>query len=193
MSKNEAFTSAIEAFQPGGADAPILYSTTEMNEKGFKALLGRKIKWRSISGGIVICAIFIMAASLISVIFHGQSGSPTFAAYIPMFIVIFVYRTTLINVREDRLDFYFIDYKFGSKYVVYDSLSLPYDRIMNVKVRTGRFNTRFTFEFLNDDKKYKIKTTVPNKMRKAEEQAENLKYFHEVIKRKRFNSNLALT
>ena len=180
MSKKEAFKGAIEAFQPGGGDAPILYSTTEVNEKGFKALLGRKIKQRSITVAITICILVIMAASIISVVLAGQTGTPTFISFIPVYIAIFVYRTTLITVGDDGLEFYFIESKFGSDYVAYDHFSLPFDRITNINVRAGRFNTRFTFEFSGNDKVYKIKTTVPNKMRKTDEQAENLKYLHEM-------------
>lgn len=191
MSKHQVFRDTIEAFQPGGADAPILYATTEMNEKGFQALLDRKIKRRSMSVGTTIYAFGVITITIISVIslfMGGQAGTPTFAAYLPLFVVIFLLRTTLITVNDDGLVFYFIDATFGSNYVVYDKFSLPYDRITNVKVQAGKFNTSFTFEFLNENKTYKIKTSVSNKMKKSKEQAENLKYLIEVLKKKDFNS-----
>ncbi|MCL2810694.1 MAG: hypothetical protein FWD25_02260 [Clostridia bacterium] len=183
MSKYQAIKDAIEAFQPGGADAPILCSTTEVNEKGFQALLGRKAKSRPMSAAIWICLFVIIAISVANIFAFRQTGTTTFAAFIPMFIVLFFYRTTLVTVGDEGLDFYFVESKRGSTYVVYDKMSLPYNRITNIKVREGRFNTSFTFEFLNETKKYKIKTSVPNKMRKAEEQAENLKHLLEVLQK----------
>ena len=64
---------------------------------------------------------------------------------------------------------------------MYDKFSLPFDKITNVKVSTGRFNTAFTFEFLDEGNKYKIRNSVPNKNRKMNEQAENLKILLEEI------------
>jgi hypothetical protein len=184
MSRYQVFKDAIETFQPGGAKSSILFSTTEVNEKGFQALLGRKIKWRSMSISIAIITLAIIAASAITIIFFGHTGTPSFAAFVPLFIIIFLFRTTLITVNDDGLDFYFIDSKFGRKYVAYDKISLSYDMITNVKIRTGKFNTGFTFEFSNGDKKYKIKTTVPNKMRKVSEQAENMKHILEMLEKR---------
>jgi len=189
MSQLQALKNAIETFQPGGVDTPILYSTTEYNEKGFKALLGRRLNGRrSIAVGILIFAIVIIAASAIIVILAGQTGTPVFVTYFPVFIAIYLHRTTLITVGDAGIEFYFIDSKLGSKYIAYDKFILPYDKITDVKVRTGKFNTSFAFEFSSDEKKYKIKTSVPNKMKKMEEQGENLKDMLETLEKKRLNS-----
>ena len=186
MSKHQAFKDAIEVFQPGGADAPILYSTTEMNEKGFVALLGRKLKWYwSAPITITIIAITIIATSAVVAIIGGTPQATPIAVFIPMFVIIFLYRTTLVAVNGNSLDFYFIDAKLGSKYVVYDKINLPFDKITNVKVKIGKVfkNTHFTFEFLHEGKNYKIKTTIPNKMKKMKEQEENLKCLLEVLEK----------
>jgi len=182
MSKYQVLKNTVESSQPGSSSAPILYSTTELNEKGFKALLGRKVKSRPLTA-IVIVAIIILAISTASTIVFNQAGAPTFAAFVPMFVVFFFYRTTLITVNDKGIDFYFIDAKRGSKYVVYDKMSLPYDKITDVNVKTGRFNTSITFVVPYEGKQYKIKTTVPNKQRKMTEQAENLKQLLEVLKK----------
>ena len=188
MSKHQTLKNAIEAFQPGGADVPILYATTEVNEKGFRALLGRKLKSQFISAAVWVWIVVIMAAASVLTVAFGQTGAPSFAAFLPMLIIIFFMRTTLISVSDQGLDFYFAEAKRGSKYVVYDKMSLPYDRIINMKVKTGRFNTGFTFTVSDGDKSYKIKTSVPNKDKKMNEQAENLKHLLEVLE-KRLNSN----
>jgi len=188
MSKYQALTNAIEAFQPGGADAPILYSTVEVNDRSFKALAGRKLKLWSIHTTIllVVCAIFLLAVSVVVAIW---GAAPAPAAFAPLFIA-FLFRTTFITVTDDGLDFYFIESRFGSKYVVSDKLSLPYDRISNVKVKVGRIfkQTNVTFEFLHNDKKRKIKVSMPNRMRKMEEQEGNLSYLLGVLKQKPFSS-----
>ena len=187
MSKHQALKDAIEEFQPGGADAPFSYSTVELNEKGFKALLGRKLNSRPISSVSVVAwvFVFILAASgAVSTIMIGSVAAPSFFSFLPIFIVILVYRTTLISATDDGLDFYFIESKRGSKFVVYDKFSLSYEGITNVKVKTGRFNTGFTFEFLNEGKNYKIRGYMPNKDRKMSEQAENLKHLLEKVSSK---------
>ena len=183
MSKHQTFKNAIEAFQPGRADAPILYSTVEVNEKGFQALLGRKAKPRPMSVSIWISILIIIAISVVTPMVAGHAGTPTFAAFIPLFVLFFCFRTTLIAVGEKGLDFYFIEPKPGSTYAAYDKISLPYDRITNVKVRTGRFNTSFTFTFSSETKNYKINASIPNKMKKVKEHSENLKRLLEAFEK----------
>ena len=66
MSQHQTLKDAIEEFQPGSADVPILYSTVELNEKSFKALLGRKLISRPFSAATIAVWIFafvILAAS----------------------------------------------------------------------------------------------------------------------------------
>jgi hypothetical protein len=184
MEKYRIFKNAIETFQRGGADAPILYSTTEMNEKGFKSLLGRNIKMRPMAPIIMAFMLIIVITSALTIIFPGYSGTAGFTGFVPVWVIFFAYRTTLITVGADGLSFYCIDSKFGSKYVVYDSFSLPYDKITDIKIKSGRYNTSFTFEFSNDDKKYKIKNYVTNKINKMDEQAQNIKYLKESLEKK---------
>ena len=186
MSQHQELVNAIEVFQPNGANAPILYSTTAYNDKGFKALLGRKLNGRqSVATGILIGLLVIVAITIVVIFLARQTGTPIFVTYVPVFVFIFLYRTTIIAVSDTGLEFYFIDTKRGSTYVVYDKMSLPYDMITNTKVKTGGFNSRFTFEFSKDGKKYKINVSIPSKMKKMAEQADNLKYLNEALETRR--------
>ncbi|MCL2827328.1 MAG: hypothetical protein FWD99_01135 [Oscillospiraceae bacterium] len=193
MSKYQKIKNAIEAFQPDGANVPILYSTTEVNEKGFNALTGRKLKlWSSRTTiAVVVCVIFLIAISAVATFLTGSGMASAPAAFVPLFIAL-LFRTTPIAIRDDGLDFYFLESRLDFKYVVSDKLSLPYDRISNVKMKTGsvfKNNRYFTFEFLHNDKKYRIKTSMSNKKRKMKEQEENLKYLLEVLEKKQIKSN----
>ena len=181
MSKHQAMVDAIQAYQPDGADAPVLYASMEVNGKGFRALLGRKLKPLPMTIATWISVFIILAFSVVSTIAFMQSGTATFAAYIPLFVVLYFYRTTLVAVGDEGICFYFAQAKRGPTYHVYDNISLPYDSITNVKVRAGRFNTGFTFEFSVEGKRHKIKASVPNKMKKAGEQAENLIRLREAL------------
>ena len=189
MSKYQGFKEAIEAFQPGGADAPILYATTEANEKSFKALSGRKLKLWSSRTTIVIlvCALIFIAASVVSAILTRQLGGtpvPAPAVFVPMFIL-FLFRTTLVTIGDAGLNFYFLEIKFG-KYAVSDKISLPYDKISNVKVKVGKVfkHTHLTFHFDVNGKNHKIKISISNRMKKVQEQSENLKVLTETLEKK---------
>ena len=182
MSKNQEFRNAIVAFDTDAADAPILYSTTELNEKGFKALLGRRTKAQFIPTVAAILAIAFLIGATIGVLAGGAPGATPTASLVPLIIVLlFLYRTTFIAVGDEGLDFYFLMHNLGSKYVVDDKMSLPYDKLTNVKKRAGRFNTSFVFEFSHNEKKFKIKTSMPNKRKNAPEQAENMKILHDIL------------
>ena len=189
MSKHQVLKNAIEAFQPGGADAPFLYTTTEMNQKSFQALIGRKVKGWSIHYVVAIC-IIIAAVSLVvtvpAILLREQAIPPAFGGiFAPLFVILYL-RSTLISVTDEGLDFYFASSAFGSKYTVYDKFTLPYDRISNVRVKTGKIlkNNRYlTFEFQNNGKTYKIKTSLANRMRRMQEQEGNLRYLLEVLER----------
>jgi len=186
MSKYQALKDAIEEFSSGGADVPVVLSSIEVNEKGFKALLGRKLKSRPTSSPTVLAgliALFIFAASTTATATLGAAAAPSYAAFFPVVIIFLTQRSTLISAAGDGYDFYFIESKTGSRFVVYDKLSLPFEKIKNVKVKTGRFNTALTFEFLHEGKEYKIRHTVPNKNRKMNEQAENLKILLKQVSR----------
>ena len=183
--QDQKLKDAIEVYQPGGADAPILYTSTYYNAQGFKALLGRKPNhMRSVAVSVLICcAIVIMVAAIASIILAGQAGAPVFVVYFPVFATVFIYRTTIIAVSETGIDFYLVNLMPGSKYVVYDKLSLPYDRITNVMIRAGKFNTRIAFEFSNGEKKYKIETSGPNKTNKLADQTNNMKLILETLEK----------
>lgn len=186
MSRQQAFQEAIEAFQPGGADAPVLYSSVEVSKRSFTALAGRKLKLWSTHTTIlvVVCIVFLAVISVATVIWSGNTQTaPVPAIFMPLFIAL-LFRTTLITVTNDGLNFYFLESRFGSKYVVSDKLSLPYDRISNVRVKVGKFNTHITFSFLHNDKTCRIKTTIPSKMRKMEEHEGNLNYLLEMLEKK---------
>ena len=178
MSKYETFKNAIETFIASGLDAPILHSTMVVNDRSFRALLGRKIApepWP-----ITWLAILIFAVSSISFFISGAASTVPVGVFLPLVIIFIFYRQTLIAVRDEGLDFYFVN-KFKTKATVYDKMSLPYNKITKTKVRSGKLNTYLTLEFSIDNKKYKIKTYMPNKNKKMAQQAENLKYLHDVI------------
>jgi len=182
MSRHEALKSAIKNFQSDAMEAPILYSATEMNGKGYKALLGRQLRSIPISVAEWIIMILFLVAGTAATIIVGTVGTPSFAAtFTAVFIVFFVQRLTIVSVGDNNLYFYFIKQKSGSKFDVYDKIILPYDKITNVNVKTGKFNTTFRFEFSIDDKIYKLRAIVPNKKKKMAEQAVNLKHLLEKV------------
>lgn len=178
----QAFRNAIEQFQPGSASAPILYSTTEANDKGFRALLGRKLKSQSILAFVVVTMVGAVAVGVILnfVLGNVMASAPAMFFFVPWFIM-FLYRTTLITVGDEGLDFYFCKQVLGSKCIVDDKMSLPYNKLINVDVKTKKSVTYFTFEFTADGKTHKIKTSVPNKKKNTPEQAENLKRLHNAL------------
>ena len=182
MSKYEALKSAIKNFQSDAMEAPILYSTTEMNGKGYKALLGRKLKSLPIS---VAEWIAVIAVIIVVITVTVGAGTPLFGSgfggFAVVVYVLLVQRLTIISVGDKNLSFYFIKQKSGTKFDVYDKIILPYDKITNVNVKTGKFNTTFRFEFSIDGKTYKLKTVVPNKKKKMAEQAVNLKHLLEKV------------
>ena len=185
MNKTERLKNALELFQPGNTDTPILLSVTQRNDKAFKALLDRKLKsspvyfleW-IVAGALLIGVIaFLIAFTAPGAINGGSFGGGAAALY-----VLHTYKNTLITAREGGIDFYFTENKFGSKdYIVYDKITLPYDRITNLRVKKGRFNTSFRFEFEHGGKTVKIVTTVSNKKRKLEDQGVNLNSFLEKV------------
>ena len=193
MSKHQVLKNAIEAFRPRGADAPMLYATTELSDRSFKALIGRKIKFWTIHYVASVCIILgaiIFAAFIPTLIFGGPPVAGAWAGPFAVLFLILILRTTVIVVGDSGLDFYFVSSAFGSKYTVYDHFTLPYDRISNVGIKPGAIlkNNRYlTFEFLHEGKKYKIKTSMAKRMRRLPEQEENLKYLLEVLEKK--NSN----
>jgi len=184
MSYNQALKDAVKEFQPDKAETPILFSSTEVNERGFKTLLGRKLKSIPISiiEWIIVAVVVIASVAITAIL--GQAGAPSFAAFVPVFIVIFLIRTTLISVSDNSIDIYFIANKFGTKkYFVYDKISLPYDKITSTKIKAGRFNTKITFVFTIDDKNYKMRTTVPNRKKHMDDHAVNLKNLIETVEK----------
>ncbi|MCL1787478.1 MAG: hypothetical protein FWG38_05790 [Defluviitaleaceae bacterium] len=184
MPKHQALKDAIRDFSPGGEDTPVLYSTTEVNERGFKKLLGRNLKSRPISNAVWVFALIIMVGSVALTIMFGTAGTPAFGGFVPIFVIFFVFRTTVISAGDKGLELYFVEAKWNSRYMAYDKISLPYDRITSVKTKTGRFNAHFTFVFSDEGKNYKIKTSVPNRDKKMEEQAGNLKHLKNALQQK---------
>ena len=187
MSKYQAMKEAVEIFQPNAAEAPFLYSMLEVNEKGFQVLLGRKVKPPPFFAAAFIFVLIIIAVTILSIISFIYKWTPL-VSFMPSYIILFItvfyyYRKTLIFISENGLDFYFIESKLGSKYIAYDKISLSYYRITNIKIKTGKYNTNITFEFSKENKSYKIKAAVPNKVKKMNEQAENFKYLFEALKK----------
>jgi len=181
MLKYEALKNAIKDFQPDTTDAPIVYSATEVNSKSFKALLGRNLKSIPVHfiEWIIVIATVVAVVALTTAV-YGQVGAPSFGGFFGGFIAVYIFiylqRTTAISVSDTNLELYFIYSKLWSKFAVYDKISLPYDKITNVKIKRGIFNTSFRFEFTIDEKNYKMRIVAPNKNRRMTEQAENLKH-----------------
>jgi hypothetical protein len=90
-------------------------------------------------------------------------------------------RTTLIAAGDESMYIYIIEPKRDSTCTIYDKMSLIYDKITNVKVKNGRFNTILILNFLINSKKCKLRITIPNKDIKLLEQSVNLKYLLEKI------------
>jgi len=185
MNKTEKLKNALELFQPGSADTPILLSATQHNDKAFRALLGRKAKYSPVHSlewilaGAVIIAIIAFIVGFHNA--HAGAGGSLGGLFTALYIMYF-HRTTLIAADERGIDFYYAEKIFARKeYVVYEKITLPYDRITNMKVKKGRFNTTFRFEFSHKGKTIKLVTHVPNKKRKLEEQGANLNSFLEKV------------
>ena len=192
MTRYQSFQNAIEAYQPGAAALPIVFFTTELNEKGFKALTGRKLKWSLpvfIIIGIAIIILFSAIAAIFSVFggHPGGAGGASGAIFVAIILPV-ILRSTLITAGAEGLDFYYVKTGFGSKCTVYDKMSLPYDRLTGVRVKRGKVfkNTQFIFEFMDGDKKIKIKTTANNRMRKVDEHIGNLEHLLGVLKQRGF-------
>ena len=193
MQNHSVFKNAIETFQSANTDSPILLSVTTRDDKAFKVLLGRKLQSRPFSVLEWVATILLIVAVVVALVALSAGGASAGAggAFGGIFAALYVsyfLRTSLISVSADGLDFYFAEKRRGSKYVVYDKMSLPYDKITNVKVRRGPFNTSFRFELSNDGKKYKLATSVPNKKRKIVEQAGHLNSLLEVLEQKNLYS-----
>jgi hypothetical protein len=90
-------------------------------------------------------------------------------------------RTTLIAVGDESVYIYVIEPKRDSTYTIYDKMSLMYDKITNVKVKKGKFNTLLILNFLENNKKCKLRITIPNNDKKLLEQSVNLKYLLEKL------------
>ena len=184
MSIYQGFKDGIEAFQPGGSNAPILFSTTVRDDKVFRALLGRKLNSRPTSVLEWVFAIAVIIATVALVLAIGGSGAPpSFGGFAAVFYIMYFIRTSLVSVGERGLDVYFTEKKRG-QFFVYDKLTLPYDKITNVKIRRGPFNTSFRFKFSHEGKTYKLAVSVANKKRNIEEQADNLTYLHEALEKR---------
>ncbi|MDR2599153.1 MAG: hypothetical protein LBC73_02650 [Oscillospiraceae bacterium] len=181
MSKYRILKNTIKEYTPDYADVPILYSTIEYNSKSFEALLGRKLKSGPIPIVFFIVTISIVLISIILTALFGRVGISGFIALFPVFSIIFFMRTTLIAVGDESMYIYIIEPKRDSTYTIYDKMSLMYDKITNVKVKKGKFNTILILCFLINNKKCKLRITIPNKDKKLLEQSVNLKYLLEKL------------
>ncbi|MCL2446006.1 MAG: hypothetical protein FWD06_04505 [Oscillospiraceae bacterium] len=179
MSTYEKFQQAIEEFEPGASNTRIVQTQTELNEKTFTALAGRKLKlWTgNTTKTILSCGlVWLATAILVALLTSGAAGG----AYTGMWIglmVIFLFRSTLLTVSDGGLNIYFLEIRLTSaKFVVSDKLTLPFDQMINVSVKTGQVfkNTQITMDFLLDGKPRKVKLTAPHRARKAPEHDENL-------------------
>ncbi|MDR2569612.1 MAG: hypothetical protein LBD23_04855 [Oscillospiraceae bacterium] len=181
MSEYRILKNAIREHTPDYADVPILFSSIEYNSKSFEALLGRKLKSGPIPLKLFIITISIVLVSIILTALFGRIGISGFIVLFPVFSVIFFMRTTLIAAGDESMYIYIIEPKRDSTCTIYDKMSLIYDKITNVKVKNGRFNTILILNFLINSKKCKLRITIPNKDIKLLEQSVNLKYLLEKI------------
>jgi len=191
MTRYQKFQNAIEAFEPGAGSAPIVCTNTEVNEKMFRLLAGRKLKLWTSGTTAVLCVsvLLLLAISVLNAIVWRNAGgaAPASAVFVPM-IIIYLLRTTLVTVDQNGLNFYFIEIRFGADYVVSDKMSLPFDQIVGMKVKTGKVlkNTHFTFTVMQNGKVRKIKTSTSAKMRKVPEHPEHLKSLLQTLESKNF-------
>ena len=194
MPKYKTPKEAIELFQHGGADAPILFAMTKVNRRSFWALLDRNLKSprRSALTWIGLLAVLLSGSVfVIEGLIYGMTRfaySQALMVFLSLALIFFPPRiyATYIVVRDSSLDFYFSsDPSESSKIKIYDKLSLPYDQITGIQMRLGSYCTKFTFELSNDDKRLRIKTTVPDRVKKMKEQEENVDYLIQTLKRKR--------
>lgn len=179
MNKTQRLKNALEAFQSNSADTPILLSVTQHNDKAFKALLGRKAKSKPVHylEWVLAGVVFIIGLGF-GFFMHNAFTGGGFGGLFAMLYIIYLNRYTLIAAGEGGVDFYYTERKFASKdYIVYDKVTIPYDKITNLKVKRGRFNTTLRFQFPHDGKTIKMITSVYNKKRHLEEQENNLSSF----------------
>jgi len=65
MTRYQKFQEAIEAFEPGAGNAPIVCANTEVNEKVFRLLAGRKLKlWTGRTTIVMIASMLIVCLPL---------------------------------------------------------------------------------------------------------------------------------
>ncbi|MDR2546207.1 MAG: hypothetical protein LBC96_01690 [Lachnospiraceae bacterium] len=174
MSKYQSLRNAIKEFAPTGEDVPFLCSSTQVNEKAFKALLGRKLKPHPIHMITWLC-IFLAGAAIVGITaFFNQTNPYTIVILVPVFIILFLNRSSLIAITDDGLRIYFFLSKLKNKNVIYDQVFLPFDKITELAVSKGVYNTDLSFLFDIEEKTHTITMSVPNIDKKMDEQAENL-------------------
>ena len=185
MNKSQRLKIALEAFQKGSENNPFLLSSTVRNDRAFKALLGRKVKSSPVCALEWIVAGVLLIAVIAFLFVFTQPGAVNgggFGGTAAVLWVIYYYRNTLITANEEGIEFYFTVNKFLSRdYITYDKFTLPYERITNLKLKKGRFNTTFRFEFEHQGKTLKVVTAVPNRKRNLENQEVNLSSFLEKV------------
>lgn len=179
MSNYEKFQQAIEAFEPGANTNHIVQAQTELNEKTFTALAGRKLSlWTgNTTKTLVICLlVWFCFVVLVTVLTRAVVGGAFAGAWTGL-MIIWMFRTTLITLDSNGMNLYFLEIRMTSaKFVVSDKLFLPYDQMTNMQIKTGRVfkNTHIIIEFLLDGKPRKVKLSAPQRVRKAPEHEENL-------------------
>jgi len=191
MTRYQKFQAAIEAFEPGAGNTPIVCTTTEVNEKVFNILAGRKLKLWTTGSTVVllVSALILLAATVVNAIAWRNVGgaAPAPAVFIPVVIMLLL-RTTLVTFDENGLNFFFLEIRFGG-YRVSDKMTLPFDQITGMKVKPGavlKRNTYFTFIVTQNGKTRKIKTSTSAKLRKVPEQQDNLKELLQTLENKNF-------
>jgi len=189
MTRYQKLSDAVEAFEPGAGNEPLVYTTTEVNEKLFRFLAGRKLKlWSGSSAAVFVVIILIMltAAILPLILIRAAGGASPVVFFVP-FVFLFVTRPTLVTAGQNGLSFYFLEIRFGKGYVVSDKMILPYEQIEAMEITTGKVtkSTGFTFMIKQDGKLKKVKTSASAKMRKAPEHAENLQALVQTLENKK--------
>ena len=189
MTRYEKFQAAIEAFEPGAGNTPIVCTNTEVNERVFRQLAGRKLKlWtRGTTVTLLISMLIVLAAAFLTILAtqHAGGSAPTAGIFIP-WVIVLLFRTTLVTVDQNGLNFYFIEIRLGSGYVVTDKMTLPFDQIVSMKVKTGKRskNAHFVFTVMQNGKARKFKTSASGKMHKVPEQTEHLNALLQVLENK---------
>jgi len=174
----QKFRDALNAFEPGAGEGAFVCTNTEINDRILNALADRKLRlWTSGTTVVILVSLLIvLATAVLAAVLTTTSAGVAPAPIMFVFLIPLLLRTTFITITDSGLNFYFLEIKLGSKYVISDKLFLPFDQITNVRIKTGKVfkNTQIIFDVMINGKQRKLKTTAAHRVRKMPEYQDNL-------------------